>query len=505
MTLLSRVFGFVRDVMIARYAGAGPIADAFFVAFRLPNFFRSLFAEGAFNAAFVPSFTRILRGEGDKAARAFAEEALAVLLPVLAVFTIAAQLCMPWIIPLLAPGFDSADSRFALSVEFTIITFPYLLFISLVSLQGGILNGLGRFGAVAFTPVLLNLTMIMGLAALTPFAPTAGHALAISVWLAGVTQFLWLVWASHRVGFGLALRWPRLTPQMKDLLRLIGPASLGAGAAQINLLVGTALASLLPTGAISALFYADRLNQLPVGVIGVALGTALLPVIARHAGAGEEEAANGAMNRALEIGSFFALPSALALFVLAEPIMQVLFERGAFDRAASQAAAAALMAYALGLPAMVLVKAFAPGFHGRRDTRTPMRFSIIAIGVNISLSLILMWPFGHVGLALAGSFALWVNAALLGFRLHHLGHWRMDGRLRARSWRLMLAACLMAAVAWGVSRLAEPWIGAAGELRPALALAVIIAAGGLIYGLAVLGLGALRLTDLKALGRKTGG
>ena len=280
-TLASRVVGFVRDILIASFLGAGLVSDAFFVAFKVPNFFRRLFAEGAFNAAFVPMFSGLMTTDGREAARAFAGEALAVMVVVLFVFVTALQIAMPWAMYGLAPGFAANPEKFDLAVEFTRLTFPYLLFISLVSLMGGILNSAGRFAAAAATPILLNLTLIGALLLAVPYLPTTGHALAWGVAAAGIIQFVWLLAAMARAGLSIRLPRPRLTPRVKELLRLMLPGVIGAGVVQINLLVDVVIASLLPEGSISFLYFADRVNQLPVGVIGVAVGTALLPLLSR--------------------------------------------------------------------------------------------------------------------------------------------------------------------------------------------------------------------------------
>jgi putative peptidoglycan lipid II flippase len=312
-TLISRLLGFLRDVLVAAYLGAGPIADAFFVAFKFPNFFRRLFAEGAFNAAFVPMFAGMIATAGRTVAKRFAEDAMAVLLAVLFLLLIVAELAMPVVMRGLAPGFVADPAKFALTVDLTRITFPYLLFISLVSLQGGVLNSLDRFGAVAFTPVLLNLCLIGGLIGLAGLTPTAGHALAWGVAGAGVAQFLWLAWATGRTDMGLALPWPRLTPEVRRLLTLMLPAALGAGVVQVNLLIDIVIASLLPTGAVSYLYYADRIYELPLAVIGIAIGTALLPALARQARRGEAAAAVATLNRGLEAALLLSLPATAAL------------------------------------------------------------------------------------------------------------------------------------------------------------------------------------------------
>lgn len=495
-TLLSRVLGFVRDVLIAAYLGAGPLADAFFVAFKLPNFFRSLFAEGAFSAAFVPLFARMLTTEGRAAALAFAERSLAALLVAVLVFVGLAQIFMPQLMLGLAPGFVGDPARFDLAVSFTRITFPYLLFISLVSLLGGVLNGVGRFAAAAAAPVLLNLTLIGSLVGLAPFLPTPGHALSVGVSLAGIVQFVWLIAACQRDGIALALPPPQFTADVRRLLRLVLPAALGAGVVQVNLVVGVILASLLPTGAISYLFYADRLNQLPIGVVGVAVGTALLPLMSRQLGAGETAAAAFSQNRAIELVILLALPAAAALMTVPSELIGGLFERGAFGPAATQQTAWALTAYAAGLPAYVLVKALAPGFYARHDTATPVRIGVVCIAVNIAVGVALLGTLAHVGLALATAIAAWLNAGLMAFILRRRGHWRADERLKDRAWRIALATVFMVTVLLALSRLGADYFAAGGGVR-ILALAVLVAAGGVAYALAAMALGAARFADLR--------
>ena len=475
LTMISRVLGFARDILIAATLGAGLVADAFFVAFKLPNFFRRLFAEGAFNAAFVPIFSELLEREGREQARAFAEQALSVLLLTLMLFVSLLQAAMPWAMLGFAPGFAADPAKFDLAVHFTRLTFPYLLFISLVSLMGGVLNSLHRFAAVAATPILLNLSLIGALLVLSNYTESAGHALAWGVSLAGILQFLWLVAACRRAGVGLRLPRPRLTPRLRELLRRMLPAVLGAGVVQVNLVVDVILASFLPQGSVSYLFYADRLNQLPIGVVGVAVGTALLPHLSRELAAGRESAAEQSQNRAA-----------------------VLFERGAFGPAETRASALALIAYAVGLPAYVLVKVLTPGFFARKDTVTPMRIAVLAMIVNLVLNLVLMGPLKHAGLALATALSAWLNIALLAYFLRARGHLHFDARLRRRLPRMVLASALMGLALWLAAwALAAPLAGGMGLKAAALSLLVM---GGLaLYALLAQGLGAARLGELKAM------
>jgi putative peptidoglycan lipid II flippase len=491
MTLISRVLGFVRDIMIAAVLGAGPLADAFFVAFKLPNFLRRLFAEGAFNAGFVPMFARTLEGDGRPAARAFAEQAQAVLIAILAPLVVLAIVAMPWVILVMAPGFETDGLRHQSAVEFSRITFCYILFISLAALYSGVLNSLGRFAAAAAAPVVLNLCLILAMIASALWLDAPGRALAWGVAAAGLLQFLWLRIAVARESMAPAPRRPRLSPQIKRLFALILPGAIGAGVAQINLFIDVVLASLLPTGAVSYLYFADRVNQLPVGVIGVAVGTALLPLMSRQLRAGQREQAMASQNRAIELVLLLTVPAALALILLSAPIVTVLFERGAFGAEASRATSGALAAYALGLPAYVLIKVLTPGFFAREDTATPVKIAIVCLISNVAIALALIWWLAHVGIALATTLSAWLNAGLLARGLRRDALLQPDVRLRRRVPRIVGATLVMVALLW----LLQPWLGA---LPPVLALALLITAGGLGFFFSAHALGALELADLRS-------
>ena len=352
-TLLSRISGFVRDVLMANLIGASWLSDAFFVAFKLPNFFRRLFAEGAFNVAFIPSFSSLLAADGRQAAIRFAGEVMSVLLIVLLALNAIFIAFMPWIMPFFAPGFADSPEKFDLTVTLSRITFPYILFISLVSLLGGVLNSFGKFAAPAASPILLNLCMIGGMLWLTQ-TPTPAHALAWSVVLAGFVQLAWLtaICLRHDMLPGLFL--PRLTPKVKTMLLLMAPAALGSGVQQLNLLVDVIIASHLP-GAVSYLYYADRITELPIGMIGVAVATVLLPTLSRQIKSGEHDAARASMNRALEIVMLFGLPATAGCMLVAEPIIRVLYMHGSFTLTDMHATSAALVAFAAGLPAFLAV------------------------------------------------------------------------------------------------------------------------------------------------------
>jgi putative peptidoglycan lipid II flippase len=495
-TLVSRVFGFIRDILTAAILGAGPVADAFFVAQRLPNLFRSLFAEGAFSAAFVPLASGALAEGGKPALREFAEEAFAVLFAVLLAFVVLGEVFMPWLMTAIAPGFGAEAGKFDLVVTLTRITFPYLLFISLTALQAGVLNAVDRFAAPAATPIFLNLFLIAGLLLMWHFGWRDGHALAWAISLAGIAQFLWLMGSCARAGVALRLRRPRLTPRVRETLRVMGPGVLGAGVTQINLVISTALASLLPGGSVSYLYYADRLNQLPLGVVGIAIGTAILPPLSRQVRTGDAAGAAATQNRGVELALLLTLPAAAALVVLARPILSVLFERGAFGPAEAAATAAALAAYAVGLPAFVLVKVLAPGFYAHHDTATPVKVGIAAVTINFVLTLGLMQFLAHVGVAIALSAAGWMQAVTLLVLLSRHGHFRLDRRARGNIPRIAAATVGMAALLVVLRLLLSPALAGPALLRLGT-LAGLVAAGIVTFGALILALGVTDWRELR--------
>lgn len=496
-TLVSRILGFGRDMLIAALAGAGPIADAFFVALKLPNLFRRLFGEGAFSSAFVPSFSGLLAAEGHEAARRFAEEAFAVMTFWLGLLTIAGEIFMPQMMTVLAPGFHAMPAKFALAVSLSRITFPYVILICLAALVSGVLNGLDRFTAASASYVLFNVVSIATMIWLTPYVPTVGHALSWGVTASGVVQLGVLLIAVRRAGMGLRVPWPRLTPQMRMLMRRMGPGLIGAGVTQLNLAVDVIIASLLPAGTVSVLYYADRVQQLPLGVIGTAVGTAMLPLLSRQVRAGEASAALGTLNRALEYALFLTLPAALALIVSAWPIMYVLFDRGAFGAESTRLSAQALAAYAIGLPAFVLVKVMTPGFFARGDMSTPVRIGLAAVALNFALNLAFMHPLQQMGPALATSIAAMFNLVCLAWILRRRGQMRMDRQLRMRAPRIVGAALLMAVVLAGAQHglfgITQPH----GVLR-LLSLAALVTVGMVAYAAGCQLLGAF---DMREAGR----
>ncbi|MEJ0017970.1 MAG: murein biosynthesis integral membrane protein MurJ [Acetobacteraceae bacterium] len=495
-TMVSRVLGFARDMLIAAILGAGPIADAFFVALKLPNLFRRLFGEGAFNAAFVPAFAGMLAAEGPPAARQFARETFAVMAFWLGVLTILGEVFMPQMMAVLAPGFAGTPDKFALAVDLSRITFPYLLLICLAALVSGMLNGLDRFTAASASYVLFNVVSIACMLWLTPYVPTAGHALAWGVTASGVAQLGLLMWALRRAGMGFSLPRPRLTPQIRVLLRRMLPGLVGAGVTQLNLAVDVIIASLLPAGTVSLLYYADRVQQLPLGVIGTAVGTALLPLLSRQVRAGEAAAALGTLNRAIEYALFLTLPAAVALMVSAYPVMWALFGRGAFDAESARLSAQALAAYALGLPAFVLVKVLAPGFFARGDTATPVKIGITSVALNLAMNVAFMVPLQHVGPALATSLAAVFNVGWLALALARRGQLVPDAQLRRRCLRMTAAAVAMGVVLWFAQRLLFS-DGMSGTAR-LVSLAVLVVTGLVAYGAAAVAFGA---GDPRALAR----
>lgn len=485
-TVVSRIAGFVRDVLLAAVIGAGPLGDALLVALKLPNLLRRLFAEGALAAAFVPLYAQALERDGEAAARRFARSAMGGLALGLLVLVALAEVAMPLLLALLAPGFSPGDGRYEPALELARATFPYLVLVALVGLAGGVLNAHGRFAAAAFTPVLLNLVLIGVLLLPWGDAAAASMALAWAVPAAGAAQLGWLLLALYRDGLGLRPTWPRPSPALRRLVRLFLPLALAAGAFQINVVVNTIWASTLPAGAVAALYFADRLCQLPLGIVGAALGTALLPLLARHLNAGRDRDAAAAQNRALEAALLLTVPATAALVVLAEPIVVTLFERGAFDAAASAATAAAVAAFALGLPAQVMVRVLAPGFYARTDSRTPLRLALVAVGANLLLTTVLIGALDATGIALANALAAWLSAVLHLVILAARGHWRADRRLLARLPRIALATVAMLLVL---------------AVLRAAPIPLSIAAGLVVYAAAAWLLRACETADLRSLVR----
>jgi len=515
MTMISRVLGFVRDILIATFLGTGPVADAWVVAFRFPNLFRRFFAEGAFNSAFVPLYSKRLEGEGPAAAKSFAEEAQAGLGSVLLVFSVILMIFMPWAMIALAPGFlfgegeqfdlslalgriasGEVPDKYALTVLFTRITLPYLFFVSLVALLSGIMNSIGRFFLAAAAPVLLNVILIAALLFLSPYLPSPGHALVWGVLVAGAAQLAALVWGCRRAGVMPRPRVPLWTPRVRRLVVLGVPGIIAAGITQINIVIGTMIAT-LESGAASLLYYADRIYQLPLGIIGVAMGVVLLPDLSRRLRSGDEAGARQSQNRAMELSMLLTIPAAVALAVIPLSVIIVLFEHGAFTRADAEGAAMAVTAFAFGLPAFVMIKIFQPGFFAREDTRTPMVYAAAQTLVNVALSIVLFRMIGFVGIAIATSLGAWVNTLLLGNRLRREGFLRFDARLKKRLPRILIASLGMGAGIWAGQIYILPYLES-GFWQGIAGLAALVAGGLMIFAVLVLALGGARLSEIRA-------
>jgi len=503
LTLISRVLGFVRDQMIAFVIGTGPVAEAFFVAQRFPNLFRALFAEGAFNSAFVPLFAKRIEGDGAEAAGRFAQAVFSALLAWLVLFSAVAMMAMPLLMYVIAPGFGGDPAKFDLAVDLTRICFPYLTFMSLTALQSGVLNSFNRFTAAAAAPILLNLVLIgSNLVAWildTGDTPATGYIFAWGIFVAGAAQYALLAIACRRVGMKLLPGWPHLTGDVRRVIILSLPGIVSGGIMQINLVIATMIATTIDR-AVSYLYYADRLYQLPLGVIGVAIGVVLLPDMSRKLRANDEAGAMRSQNRALELSLFLTVPSALALMAIPAPIIHVVFEHGAFSRADSLAVAAAVLAFAAGLPAFSMTKIFQPGFYAREDTLTPMRFAIVSVAVNIGASLLLSRWFGHVGIAMATTIAAWLNALQLAMTLWRRGHYAPDERLRRRLPRIIGSGLVMGALLLaGQWLLRENFVAGAGFQAGLWGLMTLVIGGLVSYFLLAHLTGAMTLGELRAM------
>ncbi len=500
-TLLSRLLGFVREMLMAAVLGSGPMASAFVVAFRFPNLFRRIFAEGAFNSAFVPLYAGKLEAEGQEGADRFSRETLSVLLVALLALMLVSELAMPWIMRAMAPGFLQNPGHFARAVFFAQITTPYIMFMSLTAMLSGILNAHMRFAAAAAAPILLNIVMVAILLAGPATPEIAALHLSIGVGISGVLQVLVVFFACRRLGIRLGLPRPRMTPGVRRLLVLGVPGAISAGVVQINLLVGQIFAS-LQDGAIAWLYYADRLYQLPLGVVGIAMGVALLPSLTRQVRGGDEKGAARTLNEALVLSAMLTLPAAIALGVLPVYFIEGVFMRGAFTHQDALATGQALMAYAFGLPSFILIKVFAPGYFSRENTKTPMRFAAISMIVNVVLGAALFFTIGFVGLAIATSVAGWVNATSLGVGLWKQGRFIPDRALVSRLMRLLMAAVIMGLV---LGILAAPLRDTLQNM-PAYSLlsAAIIAVIGLaVFALAAVVTRAVKVQEIKSMLRRT--
>lgn len=516
LTLMSRVLGLVRDTLTAGFLGAGPINDALVTAYKIPNTFRRIFAEGAFNAAFVPLYARRIEEDGEERADEFASEAFGALLVLVSVIVIAFEITMPWTLNLFGAGlgrhadpsapFPMNLSSYDLAVLGAQITMPYLLLISLTSMFSGILNTRHRFAAAAFAPVLLNIVLI-GVFVLMSQAhwnkATLALYLAAGMTVSGFFQLSLVVWACRKAGVHVKLRQPRLTPGIKRLFVLGVPGMFAAGITHINIMISHNI-STLQQGAPSWLNYADRLYQLPLGMIGIAMGVALLPTLARRLRSGDEEGAKTSLNRALEIAAFLTLPAAIALAVMPEFLVSGLFERGAFDAHDSAQTGLALRMFAFGLPAFVLIKVLTPAFFARENTKTPMVFAAISAAVNVVFGVLLFWQVGFYGLAFATSVAGWVNVVFLTKTLLRAGQFTPDKRLLTRLPRITLSALCMGVLVWFLARHFAPMLSG-GLLRNYSLLALVSGTGLVFYSICAWILRAYGSDDIKyAIGKTQG-
>jgi putative peptidoglycan lipid II flippase len=494
LTAISRVFGFVRDMLLARVLGAGLVADAFQLAFTLPNTFRRLFAEGAFSVAFVPMYSRALHGHdgepgSEEAAERFAGDVLSVFLWVLLAFSTLCMIGMGGIVWLLAREYASVPGKFELAIFLSRITFPYLFFISLVAMLSGLLNARSRFGPGALAPVLLNLFLISAillgnyLRGASGNDHLIGYCIAAGVSLSGLAQFLYLAWETRRAGVRLQVRMPRFTPEVKRLGLLILPATFGAGIYQISQLVDTFFATSLPQGSLSLLKLADRLNQMPLGIVGIALGTAILPMLSRHIHTGDAREAQRLQSNAFEIATLLTLPAAAALAVCALPFCTAFFVGGKFTAQDGALMAQIVVALVAGLPAYVIVKILNPGFFAREDTRTPVWTALVSLIFNVAINLYVVNRYGIVGLAAATAASATLNCILLYAILHHRGWFRFSAKLAGRVARQLAATAAMSAVLWWLvpqftAAYSGPWFGRVWSLS-------LLVAAGLVSFFAV--------------------
>ncbi|WP_299712368.1 murein biosynthesis integral membrane protein MurJ [Tardiphaga sp.] len=477
--------GFARDIMLAAILGAGPVADAFFVALRLPNHFRAIFAEGAFNAAFVPAYAHV-RGEGNEtSARLFANRIFTLLFVSQVVLLALALLFMPQAMSILAPGFTDEPEQRRLAIELTRITFPYLLLITLVTLYGGMLNVVNRFASAAAASIFLNIAMMATLAVAVWF-PTPGHAAAWGVLISGFLQYFLLAGDLARHG-GLPRFAPlRLDEDVRDFFRALGPATLGSMGTQVALFADTIIATFLPVGALSALYYADRLNQLPIGVIGIAIGTVLLPEMSRRITAGDHAGAMASQRRAFEFTLLFSVPFVAAFLTVPDVIMRAMFARGAFTKADAVAAGATLAAYAIALIPFVLIRSAVATFYARKDTATPVKASLTGIAVNVVLKILLMGSLAQVGLALATAIGAWVNLLLVvGFAVR-AGYLEFDRGFVLSLAKFFVIGVALAAAFWLTAHFAAAQFAAWTSLRDEAALVLLMLIGTIVYAALVL-------------------
>lgn len=484
-TFLSRILGLVRDAALASVIGASGSADAFFVAFKIPNFFRRLFAEGAFAQAFVPVLSDYRVNEGKQAVRALVAAVSGSLSLVLLCVTVLFMACAPWVVYLFAPGFADDAEQLALTSELLVITFPYLLFISLTALAGGILNAHGEYAVPAITPIFLNLSLIVATLFFARTAAQAEVAVAWGVFFAGLTQLLFQMPFLARLkllpmpSFGFS------HPGVRRILWLMGPALFGVSVGQINLLLDTVLASFLETGSITWLYLSDRLYELPLGIFAIAISTVILPSLSRSFAGEDGSKFSSTLDWALRMLLLIAIPSSLALFVLAEPLIATIFYRGELTEHDVVMAAQSLQAYSIGLVFMMLIKVLAPGYYSRQDTKTPVRVGIYAMIANMVLNLVLVWPFGHVGLALATSLSAALNAFLLWYFLYKQKHHRFSLQWRRLLMILFCASAALVGCLYFLLGLGWQWMQAS-DLQRVGYMSLVVVSGVLVYGASAL-------------------
>src|SRR3954469_11353367 len=484
-TLLSRLTGFARDIMLAAILGAGPVADAFFVAFRLPNHFRAIFAEGAFNAAFVPAYAHVHGQRGKRLAQVFADRIFTLLFLSQVILLGLAWLFMPQAMTLLAPGFTEDAQQRHLAIELTRITFPYLLLITLVTLYGGMLNVMNRFASAAAASIFLNLSMMMTLA-LAAFFPSVGHAAAWGVLISGFLQYFLL--ASDLAWHGGLPRfaWPRLDEEVRAFFRALGPATVGSMGTQVALFADTIIATFLPAGALSALYYADRLNQLPIGVIGIAIGTVLLPEMSQRLTSGDREGASASQRRAFNFTLLFSVPFVAAFLSVPEIITRAMFARGAFSKAEAAAAVATLAAYAIGLIPFVLSRSAVATFYARKDTATPVKAALIGVAVNVALKIALVGSLAQVGLALATAVGAWVNLLLVTGFAARAGYLDLDRALVHSTLKFLASGAVLAGALWLAVRVGGMHLSGLSALRDEIMLVLLMLVGAIVYAGSIL-------------------
>jgi putative peptidoglycan lipid II flippase len=491
-TLLSRLTGFGRDLALSAILGAGAVADAFVVAFRLPNQFRAIFGEGAFNTAYVPSYSRVLAAEGAEEAKHFSSQIFTLLLASQLILLALAFAFTPWLVELMAPGFQAEPDKFALAVRMTRITFPYLMFITLVTLHSGTLNAHGRFAVAAFAPVLLNVAVV-GFLGLAFLFPNAGEAASWGVVLSGAAQLALVAVAARRRGLLETLAWPHLSADVRQFFGALLPAIIGSAGVQIAIFADTIIASLLPTGILSSIYYAERLYQLPIGVIGVAAGTVLLPEMSRRLARGDEDGAALAQNRTMAITLALSAPFCVAFLQIPDLVTRGAFLRGAFSAEAAASSAAVLAAYGLGLIPIVLIRSTVASFQSRGDTATPMFISLGAIAVNVTLKMALYKTYGGVGLALATATGAWVNLCGLMVLGRRRGWMRLDAALAEVFVAAFCASGLLALAVALTEAPAFDYVQRLAHLRNETQLVLLAAIGALVYG-------AVLVVGLKLLG-----